>query len=247
MFKNSLILLLLMSLGFITTAQTDTDSLDNVRNDIVPPKENVKQPKQDVNYWFIAGLSAVSEVHNEEEIEGLLGFPDIGFDLYFSRKRPGRVIERGLSIGWQPIGTIDTLVAIDSMPYAQSLRSLNQMIHLHYTPRITIFRNSKIPIYAEGIVGVKAAALTYQILDENNAVLHQDVEKFIPTWNLGYAAGARFKMTDHMYIDVRYARVMTGFLEKIVDVELVDNELTYATTIWEAPVGYFRIGLQAYF
>ena len=64
---------------------------------------------------------------------------------------------------------------------------------------------------------------------------------------MGYAAGARFKMTDHMYIDVRYARVMTGFLEKIVDVELVDNELTYATTIWEAPVGYFRIGLQAYF
>ena len=157
------------------------------------------------------------------------------------------MIERGLSIGWQPIGTIDTMVAIDSMPTAHSLRSLNQMIHLHYTPRITIFRNAKIPIYAEGIVGIKAAALTYQVLDENNAVLHQDVEKFIPTWNLGYAAGARFKMTDHMYIDIRYARVTTGFLEKIDDVELVDNQLSYSTSIWEAPVGYFRIGLQAYF
>ncbi len=236
-----------MGLGLITTAQTDVDTLKNTRNDVAPPKAIVNQPKQNVNYWFIAGLSTVSEVHNEEEIEGLLGFPDIGFDLYFSRKRPGRVIERGLSIGWQPIGTIDTLVAIDSMPTAHSLRSLNQMIHLHYTPRITIFRNAKIPIYAEGIVGIKAAALTYQVLDENNAVLHQDVEKFIPTWNLGYAAGARFKMTDHMYIDIRYARVTTGFLEKIDDVELVDNQLSYSTSIWEAPVGYFRIGLQAYY
>tara|TARA_B100000683_G_C12482894_1_gene552019 strand:+ start:1278 stop:2021 length:744 start_codon:yes stop_codon:yes gene_type:complete len=247
MFKKSLTLFFLMGLGLITTAQTDVDTLKNTRNDVAPPKAIVNQPKQNVNYWFIAGLSTVSEVYNEEEIEGLLGFPDIGFDLYFSRKRPGRVIERGLSIGWQPIGTIDTLVAIDSMPTAHSLRSLNQMIHLHYTPRITIFRNAKVPIYAEGIVGIKAAALTYQVLDENNAVLHQDVEKFIPTWNLGYAAGARFKMTDHMYIDIRYARVTTGFLEKIDDVELVDNQLSYSTSIWEAPVGYLRIGLQAYY
>ena len=70
-----------MSLGLITTAQTDVDTLKNTRNDVAPPKAIVNQPKQNVNYWFIAGLSTVSEVYNEEEIEGLLGFPDIGFDL----------------------------------------------------------------------------------------------------------------------------------------------------------------------
>ena len=96
MFKKTISLLTLIVVGFTLLTQTDS---------IPAPQGTPNLEKEKNNNWILIGLGVVSEVHYENDIDGILEFPNVGFDLYVSRKKEGDIIEPGLSLGWQPIGT----------------------------------------------------------------------------------------------------------------------------------------------
>ncbi len=244
MFKNYILLLTVFCLGFTTIAQTDNNSNS---------EGSSKSQLNNKNYWLIVGLGQLSEV-DYETVDGILEFPEKGVDLYFSRKRPGRVIERGLSFGWQPIGTTSSehnYVTTDSLTGITDsltgyLRASNQMIHLYYTPRFTVFKYNKISLYAEGIAGMKGNALTYRLYDgdhdDNGQLVEKGVHELKMTWNVGYSAGARINFHENFALDLRYARVSSGDLYKIDSYSIQPPEVH--TSPWDAPIGYFRVGLN---
>lgn len=246
MFKNSILLLTAICIGFSSFAQNESSNKSE--------KESAPKNKLDnKNYWLIVGVGSLSEV-DYESVDGILEFPEYGLDLYFSRKRPGRVIERGFSLGWQPIGTTSSEysnISTDSISgitdtLSRFLRASNQMIHAYYTPRITVFKNKKISLYAEGIAGMKGNALTYRLFDgteeDNGELIEQDVHELKMTWNVGYSVGARLNIHEKFAIDLRYARVTSGDLYKIDSYSIADDVVQ--TSLWDAPLGYFRIGLN---
>ncbi len=244
MFKNYILLLTVFCLGFTAIAQTDNNSNS---------EGSSKSQLNNKNYWLIVGLGQLSEV-DYETVDGILEFPEKGIDLYFSRKRPGRVIERGLSFGWQPIGTTSSeqyfedpvTGELDNDSITGFLRASNQMIHLYYTPRVTVFKYNKISLYAEGIAGMKGNALTYRLYDgdqdDNGQLVKKGVHELKMTWNAGYSAGARINFHENFALDLRYARVRSGKLHKIDDFSILNDEVELSD--WDAPIGYFRIGLN---
>mgnify|MGYP001204254459 CR=1 FL=1 len=246
MFKNSILLLALYCLGITAFAQTDADK--NSGSD-----SGSKNNLDNKNYWLIVGVGSLSEV-DYETVEGILEYPEYGIDLYFSRKRPGRVIERGFSLGWQPIGTTtaehsyvntDTIAGTTDT-LSGFLRASNQMIHAYYTPRVTLFKQKSAKLYVEGIAGMKGNALTYRLFDgdadDNGELVEQDVLELRMTWNAGLAIGTRMDINENFALDLRYARVYSGALNKI-DSYSIEDDVVY-TSDWKAPVGYFRIGLN---
>jgi hypothetical protein len=62
------------------------------------------------------------------------------------------------------------------------------------------------------------------------------------TWNAGLAIGTRMDINEKFALDLRYARVYSGELYKI-DHYSIEDDVVY-TSYWDAPVGYFRIGLN---
>lgn len=246
MFKNSILLLAVYCMGISAVAQIENENKSE-------DKSSNKSQLENKNYWLIVGLGLLSEV-DYETVEGILEFPEYGLDLYFSRKRPGRVIERGFSLGWQPIGTTSsehTNISTDTISgitdtLSGFLRASNQMIHAFFTPRITVLKNNKISIYAEGIAGMKGNALTYRLFngdeEDNGDLIEQDVHELKMTWNLGYSFGARLNIHEKISIDLRYARVTSGDLYKIDSYSISDGIVN--TSLWDAPLGYFRVGLN---
>ena len=99
-------------------------------------------------------------------------------------------------MGWQPIGTTQEEYTLISNGDTTSgmLRASNQMVHVYFTPRVTLLKNMPTSIYIEGIVGMKGALLTYQRFDDEDELIEQDVHGFYGTWNLGYALGLRWKI-----------------------------------------------------
>jgi len=245
MFKNYTLLLAVYCLGIGAFAQTETEKESETKSS--------SKSLENKNYWLIVGLGSISEV-DYETVEGILEFPEKGLDLYFSRKRPGKVIERGFSLGWQPIGTTNSehsYITNDSISgtidtLSGFLRASNQMIHAYYTPRVTVFKYKKVSLYAEGIAGMKGNALTYRLFDgdeeDNGALVDQGVHELKMTWNVGYSVGARLNVHEKFSIDLRYARVTSGDLYKI-DSYSIENDVVN-TSLWDAPVGYFRVGLN---
>ena len=73
MFKKTTSLLTLMIAAFTLVAQTDS---------IPAPQATPKLEKEKNNNWILIGLGVVSEVHYENDIDGILEFPNVGFDLY---------------------------------------------------------------------------------------------------------------------------------------------------------------------
>ena len=240
MFKKTISLLTLLFVGFTLVAQTDS---------IPAPQGTPKLEKEKNNNWILIGLGVVSEVHYENDIDGILEFPNVGFDLYVSSKKEGDIIEPGLSLGWQPIGTTQEEYTVISNGDTTSgmLRASNQMVHVYYTPRVTILKNMPASIYIEGIVGMKGALLTYQRFDDEDELIEQDVHGFYGTWNLGYSLGLRWKIINKVALDIRYARVSSGDLERIDSFNSQGGHLNYTTTAWDAPVGYLRAGLNFIF
>ena len=123
------------------------------------------------------------------------------------------------------------------------------MIHAHYTVTLSPFKQKLFQPYLEGIVGAKGVALSSsydyddpQIKDVN------DVPYLSATLNYGYALGFRLRATELIYLDVRYARVQSGELKRIEEIDVDSNgELSYSTGEWKAPIGYLRAGISLSF
>ena len=196
------------------------------------------------NKWHKLGLDIVSEVHYEDQTMGILEFPDVGFDLYYSRKKQGKFIEHGFSLGWQPIGTTSIEITNDYPFQVGELRATNQMIHIHYTPRITILKSKPLSPYIEGVLGFKGAALTKQYTDAGGEITDSGIEKVMLAHNYGFAVGFNWKVVDRIAFDVRYAAIENGDLQRITNVSFGDEgEIFYHQDDWKAPIGYFRMGV----
>tara|TARA_B100001564_G_C20596395_1_gene650449 strand:- start:501 stop:1202 length:702 start_codon:yes stop_codon:yes gene_type:complete len=196
------------------------------------------------NKWHKLGLDIVSEVHYEGQISGIPEYPDVGFDLYYSRKKEGKFIEHGFSLGWQPIGTTSTEVFNNVGIQYGELRATNQMFHIHYTPRITVLKSKPFSPYIEGVVGFKGAALTKQYIDVGGEIIDRGVEKVMLAHNYGFAVGFNWKILDRLAFDMRYAAIENGDLQRITNVSIGDDdEIIYDQGEWKAPVGYFRMGV----
>ncbi|HHZ81568.1 MAG TPA: hypothetical protein EYN28_07985 [Flavobacteriales bacterium] len=232
--KISFLLLSIFLLSLTSVAQTTSDNSDSKKN---------KKSKNDKEVTRIFTFSAMSDIHNEGNFDVVFDSPQLGFDFSYIKQVKGKMFSRGFSLGWQPIDTTNDSINIGGFP--GTLKATNQMVHAHYTLRLAVFRNSGIQPYVEGIVGAKGAAITSSY---NYAMSEQDAVNEIPyfaaTWNYGYAAGIRLRATDFIYVDVRYARIQSGDLKRIINMSIDEmGEVDYETDIWKVPVGYLRAGL----
>ena len=195
------------------------------------------------NKWHKLGLDIVSEVHYEDQTVGIPEYPDVGFDLYYSRKKERKLIENGISFGWQPIGTTSVEITNDSLPPGE-LTASNQMIHIHYTPRITILKSKPFSPYIEGVLGFKGVALTKKYKGLDGELIDIGIEKVMLAHNYGFAVGFNWKVVDRIAFDVRYAAIENGDLQRITNVSFGDEgEIIYDQGDWKAPIGYFRMGV----
>ena len=196
------------------------------------------------NKWHKLGLDIVSEVHYEDQNIGIPAYPEVGFDLYYSRKIKGKFIENGFSLGWQPIGTTSIEIFNDVGIQYGELKATNQMFHIHYTPRITVLKSQPLSPYIEGVLGVKGAALTKQFTDTGEEIIDSGIEKVMLAHNYGFAVGFNWKVIDRVAFDLRYAAIENGDLQRITNISIGDDdEIIYDQDAWKAPIGYFRIGV----
>ena len=103
--------------------------------------------------------------------------------------------------------------------------------------------------YLEGIVGAKGVALSSSYdYDDPQVKDVNDIPYLSATLNYGYAGGLRLRATELIYLDVRYARIQSGDLKRISEIDIGENgELSYSTDEWKAPVGYLRAGISLTF
>jgi len=240
--KLPLLLFALIALTLNTQAQSSSDkSSEDSKSSSKSSKSKKEKDQKEVTRIFT--FSAMTDIHNEDDFDIILDGPELGFDFSYNKQVKGKLLSRGLSLGWQPIATTDEIVNVQGQ--SGTLKATNQMVHAHYTLRVTPFKNSGIQPYLEGIVGAKGAAITSSLdydSDEQSDV--NDIPYFAATWNYGYAGGIRLRATDFIYVDVRYARIQSGELKRIINID-IDNDgvLSYETDTWKIPVGYLRAGI----
>ena len=236
--KSPLLLFALIALTFSMQAQTSNKKSSS-------SKRNNEKVHKDAQH--VITFSLMSDVHNEEDFELLLESPQLGFELSYSKQTKGKLLSNGISLGWQPIATADN--EIETQGQEGTLKAVNQMIHAHYTVTLSPFKQKRFQPYLEGIVGAKGVALSSsydyddpQIKDVN------DVPYLSATLNYGYALGFRLRATELIYLDVRYARVQSGELKRIEEIDVDSNgDLSYSTGEWKAPIGYLRAGISLSF
>ncbi|MDE0918112.1 MAG: hypothetical protein OSA04_07360 [Flavobacteriales bacterium] len=236
--KSLLLLFALMALTFVTQAQTSNKKSDSSKS----KTEKVHKAVQ-----HIITFSAMSDVHNENNFELLLDSPQFGLDFSYRKQDHTKLFSNGISLGWQPIATADN--EIETPGYEGTLKAVNQMIHAHYTVTVSPFKQKRFQPYIEGIVGAKGVALSssYDYDDPQQADVN-DIPYFSATLNYGYAGGFRLGVTELIYLDVRYARIQSGDLKRITEIDVDTNgELSYSTDEWKAPVGYLRAGISLTF
>jgi hypothetical protein len=194
----------------------------------------------------IITLSLMSDVYNENNLGVLLENPQLGFDLSY-RKQTGKLLSHGISLGWQPIATADTVFTTPGEE--GTLKAAHQMIHTHYTVTVSPFKQKRFQPYIEGIFGVKGVALSSSYdYDDPAQTDVNEIPYFSATLNYGYAGGFRLRASELIYLDVRYARVESGELKRIEGIDVDSNgELSFTTGPWKAPVGYFRAGVSLSF
>ena len=237
--KKSLFLLFaLITLTFVTQAQTSNKKSDSSKS----KNEKVHKAVQ-----HIMTFSLMSDVHNENDFDLLLESPQLGFDLSYSKQTKGKLLSSGISLGWQPIATAD--IEIETPGQEGTLKAVNQMIHAHYTVTVSPFKQKRFQPYIEGIVGAKGVALSASYdYDNPEQIDVNEIPYFSATLNYGYAGGFRLRATELIYLDVRYARVQSGELKRIEEIDVDSNgELSFTTGPWKAPVGYFRAGVSLSF
>jgi hypothetical protein len=192
----------------------------------------------------IISIDMSKDIHDESNFEGDIDNSMPGIDLSYNRRVSGKILEKGLSLGWQPIESNDHQDIINN-DVAGDLNTRIQMFHAYGTLRATAFPNGNFQPYAEGIAGFKGVALTSKFTEELTEDVTHDINHSMTTWNLGYAIGLRWGLNDHLALDVRYLRVEGGELHRIVDVETSDEgTLNFNQTDWKAPVGYLRAGIS---
>ncbi|MAU76398.1 MAG: hypothetical protein CL831_05935 [Crocinitomicaceae bacterium] len=189
----------------------------------------------------------MSDVHNEDNFGLLLDSPQLGFDLSYRKQDQTKLLSNGISLGWQPIATADN--EIETSGQEGELKAVNQMIHAHYTVTLSPFKQKRFQPYLEGIVGAKGVALSSSYdYDDPQLKDVNDIPYFSATLNYGYAGGFRLRATELIYLDVRYARIQSGNLKRISDIDIDENgELSYSTDEWKAPIGYLRAGISLSF
>ena len=235
--KSPLLLFALIALTFSMQAQTSNNKSSSSKS---------KNEKIHKDAKHIITFSLMSDVHNEEDFELLLESPQLGFELSYSKQTKGKLLSNGISLGWQPIATADN--EIETQGQEGTLKAVNQMIHAHYTVTVSPFKQKRFQPYIEGIVGAKGVALSSSYdYDDPQQTDVNEIPYFSATLNYGYAGGLRVRATKLIYFDLRYARVQSGNLKRIVDIDFVDEELSFTTGPWKAPVGYFRAGISLSF
>ena len=242
--KIPLLLLALMALTINTQAQTskkDTSSKESSTRS--SRKSSSKQNKQYPKLLTsVLTISAMSDIHNENEVDLVIQNPKVGLDLSYTKQVIGKVFSKGLSLGWQPI---ETTSDVNIQGETGVLKATNQMVHAHYTIRVSPLKNTWFQPYVEGIVGAKGAVLSSSFeYDDPQQEDVNDIQYFKYTWNFGYAGGLRFRATNLIYVDLRYARIRSGSIERITDMVIDNNVITYETDEWEVPTGYLRAGIS---
>jgi hypothetical protein len=220
--KNIVTLLAIVAVGLAANAQGD---------EVERSTKNVTR---------VITLDFMKDVYTEQNV---LFSPasEIGFDLNYNKIERGQLLEKGFSLGWQPIET----TANDSTSADGSLQATNQMFHIHGTLRKTVLKKKPFQPYVEGLFGVKGAALSSTHTDHQTEEVTVEVPFLETALEMGYGIGFRWKLLDHLAIDMRYARVSSGELKRIIDVNIDwANNLHYTTDDWKAPLGYFRMGLS---
>ena len=236
--KSLLLLFALMALTFVTQAQTSNKKSDSSKS----KTEKVHKAVQ-----HIMTFSAMSDVHNEDNFGLLLDSPQLGFELSYRKQDQTKLLSNGISLGWQPIATADN--EIETSGQEGTLKAVNQMIHAHYTVTLSPFKQKRFQPYLEGIVGAKGVALSSSYdYDDPQVKDVNDIPYLSATLNYGYAGGLRLRATELIYLDVRYARIQSGDLKRISEIDIGENgELSYSTDEWKAPVGYLRAGISLTF
>jgi len=195
----------------------------------------------------ILTFSTMSDVHNEDDFELLLDSPQLGFELSYRKQDQTKLLSNGISLGWQPVATADN--EIETSGQEGTLKAVNQMIHAHYTVTLSPFKQKRFQPYLEGVVGAKGVALSSSYdYDDPQVKDVNDIPYLSATLNYGYAGGFRLRATELIYLDVRYARIQSGNLKRISEIDIDENgELSYSTDEWKAPVGYLRAGISLTF
>lgn len=195
----------------------------------------------------ILTFSAMSDVHNEDNFGLLLDSPQLGFDISYRKQDQNKLLSNGISLGWQPIATAEN--EIETSGQEGELKAINQMIHAHYTVTLSPFKQKRFQPYLEGIFGAKGVALSSSYdYDDPQVKDVNDIPYLSATLNYGYAGGFRLRATELIYLDVRYARIQSGNLKRISDIDIDENgELSYSTDEWKAPIGYLRAGISLSF
>jgi len=242
--KIPLLLLALMALTINTQAQTSKKNTSSKESSTRSSrKSSSKQNKQYPKLLTsVLTISAMSDIHNENEVDLVMQNPKVGLDLSYTKQVIGKVFSKGLSLGWQPI---ETTSDVNIQGETGVLKATNQMVHAHYTIRVSPLKNTWFQPYVEGIVGAKGAVLSSSFeYDDPQQEDVNDIQYFKYTWNFGYAGGLRFRATNLIYLDVRYARIRSGSLERVTDMVIDNNVITYETEEWEVPIGYLRAGIS---
>ena len=242
--KIPLLLLALMALTINTQAQTSKKNTSSKESSTRSSrKSSSKQNKQYPKLLTsVLTISAMSDIHNENEVDLVIQNPKVGLDLSYTKQVIGKVFSKGLSLGWQPI---ETTSDVNIQGETGVLKATNQMVHAHYTIRVSPLKNTWFQPYVEGIVGAKGAVLSSSFeYDDPQQEDVNDIQYFKYTWNFGYAGGLRFRATNLIYLDVRYARIRSGSLERVTDMVIDNNVITYETDEWEVPIGYLRAGIS---
>lgn len=192
----------------------------------------------------IISIDISKDVHDESNFEEALEDSKPGVELSYNRRFRGKILEKGLSVGWQPLEN-NEFQGIITNGIEGDLNTKIQMVHAYGTLRATAFPNSNFQPYAEGIAGIKGIVLSSKFTEEPTQVVTHDINHSMTTWNLGYAVGLRWGMSDNISIDLRYLRVEGGDLHRIVGVTTTEEgELVFDQANWKAPVGYLRAGVS---
>jgi hypothetical protein len=226
MFKNFFTLTALLAISLTSFAQNE-------------------QASRQVTRTF--GLAIMTDIHNEQDIQNDLQYPQMGFDLTYNKKEKGKLLEKGFSLGWQPLNTTHQYIYLPSGE-AALLQATNQMVHGYITLRTTALKNHPFQPYVEGVAGLKGALLTSTLSYPTDEASEHEVHYFATTWNLGLSVGFRWEVLEKVGVDLRYARISSGDLQRVENVvyALEGSEYTilYETDNWKAPVGYLRLGIS---
>lgn len=191
----------------------------------------------------IISIDISKDVHDESNFVGAIDDSKQGIDLSYNRRVSGKILEKGFSLGWQPLENTE-FQNLFSNGVVGDLNTRIQMFHAYGTLRATAFPNGNFQTYAEGIVGLKGVALTSKFTEEITQDVTNDINHSMTTWNLGYALGLRWGLNDHIALDLRYLRVEGGNLHRIIEVESTEEGLIFNQADWKAPVGYLRAGVS---